>query len=324
MASRNDASVEPNSVQENEKISLRRSFEEVIQKLEEVFSEMPNPETHVMEKLSEELELDITQIGIWFENKRYYIQAQKDMEEREIIRLENEKLRSENLQMCSEVKKRFCATCNNPKQQRAILQDLQNENAKLGEENTILIDLTMKSLFMIYVIFLLVLFSVMQTNHALRLVKEGGDEKSVSAAELTCPKSRIQISQAASGTINGIPEYSVIIINECESSCSGIHLSCGEFATTKLINPKIFRRLAINDCLVNDGATLKSGQVLSFTYSNSFKYPMSLSKNISPVSPRCCTTPTKRTGMPDVYTKLVQLSKNITPVSQRHCTTPTS
>lgn len=121
----------------------------------------------------------------------------------------------------------------------------------------------------------------MQTNHALKLGMEGdNDEKRVSMSSekmvTTCPKSRIQITQGAIGTIGGIPEYSVIIVNECESICGGIHLSCGEFATTKFINPWTFRRLAVNDCLVNNGAPMKSGQVISFTYANTYKYPMSV------------------------------------------------
>ncbi|MCD7447496.1 hypothetical protein HAX54_030362, partial [Datura stramonium] len=64
----------------------------------------------------------------------------------------------------------------------------------------------------------------------------------------------IEISQAVTRTLlNGIPAYTVIIINECESSYSDIHLSLCEFATTRLINAKIFRKPIVNDCLVNDG-----------------------------------------------------------------------
>ncbi|WMV53797.1 hypothetical protein MTR67_047182 [Solanum verrucosum] len=96
----------------------------------------------------------------------------------------------------------------------------------------------------------------------------------------TCPKSRIQVSQGAIGTIGGIPQYRVQIVNGCESICDSIHVSCGQFASTKLINPSTFRRLAINDCLVNNGAPMKSGQVISFTYTNTFKYPMTVTSSM--------------------------------------------
>ncbi|XP_060186253.1 homeobox-leucine zipper protein ROC8-like [Lycium barbarum] len=131
MDSQSDESIGSNSGQENGNKSVyRHSFERVIEKLEEVFSQIPDPENHVIKQLSEEIGLDTTQVKIWFDNKRCYIQAQRDMEEREI--------RLENLQMCFELKKRFFATCNNPEQQRTILQDLQNENAKLREEITMI------------------------------------------------------------------------------------------------------------------------------------------------------------------------------------------
>ncbi|KAF3633962.1 hypothetical protein FXO37_26761 [Capsicum annuum] len=65
-----------------------------------MFSKMSDPEDHVREQLSQsdELELDPMQIKIWFDNKRCHIQAQRDMEEREILLLENERLHAENLE----------------------------------------------------------------------------------------------------------------------------------------------------------------------------------------------------------------------------------
>ncbi|XP_060186394.1 homeobox-leucine zipper protein PROTODERMAL FACTOR 2-like [Lycium barbarum] len=134
-----DGSLGSNSGQENgKKLVCRHSFERVIEKLEEVFSQMPKSKNHVIEQLSEKIGLDATQVKISFDNKRRSIEAQRDIEEREIIHLKNKRLYAENLQMCFELKKRFCATCNNPEQQRTILQDLQNENAILREEITMI------------------------------------------------------------------------------------------------------------------------------------------------------------------------------------------
>ncbi|GFZ03921.1 histidine kinase-, DNA gyrase B-, and HSP90-like ATPase family protein [Actinidia rufa] len=74
-----------------------------------------------------------------------------------------------------------------------------------------------------------------------------------------CSKSDIVITQGpASPLPNGIPTYTVEIMNACVSGCaiSGVHLSCGWFSSTSLINPHIFKRLRFNDCLVNDGKPL--------------------------------------------------------------------
>ncbi|KAK4484997.1 hypothetical protein RD792_007604 [Penstemon davidsonii] len=79
---------------------------------------------------------------------------------------------------------------------------------------------------------------------------------------------------------NGIPTYTVEIENVCVSgSCiiSDIHLSCEWFSSARVIDPKIFRRVRYNDCLVNDGQPLNPGESLSFQYANTFKYPLSVS-----------------------------------------------
>ncbi|KAK6945776.1 hypothetical protein RJ641_013320 [Dillenia turbinata] len=78
---------------------------------------------------------------------------------------------------------------------------------------------------------------------------------------------------------NGIPAFTVMISNTCQTGCniSNIHLHCGWFSSAILVNPKIFRRLAYNDCLVNDGQPLKSGSTLQFRYANSRSYPLSIS-----------------------------------------------
>ncbi|KAJ8475678.1 hypothetical protein OPV22_019405 [Ensete ventricosum] len=80
---------------------------------------------------------------------------------------------------------------------------------------------------------------------------------------------------------NGIPTYTVNVLNLCALSdgCAmgEIHLSCGEFSSARQINPRIFRRLSINDCLLNDGRPLRPGQTISFQYANSFSQPMVVS-----------------------------------------------
>lgn len=96
----------------------------------------------------------------------------------------------------------------------------------------------------------------------------------------TCSKDNIFIIQGPTSPLpNGIPTYTVQVLNVCVSGCSvsNIHLTCGWFSSARLINPRIFRRIYFNDCLVNNGEALSPGDSLSFQYANSFRYPLSVS-----------------------------------------------
>ncbi|KAK7315719.1 hypothetical protein VNO77_34288 [Canavalia gladiata] len=95
-----------------------------------------------------------------------------------------------------------------------------------------------------------------------------------------CNKNVIEIHQSPVGTLpNGIPLYGVEIANTCLSGCnvSNIHLSCGSFSSAILINPRIFKRLRYNDCLVNNAQSLPNGHILSFRYANTYPYALSVS-----------------------------------------------
>lgn len=96
-----------------------------------------------------------------------------------------------------------------------------------------------------------------------------------------CTKADIVINQGPTAPLpSGIPTYTVEIVNVCVTGCdiSGIHLNCGWFSSARLINPKTFKRLRYNDCLVNDGKPLINGGTLSFQYANTFLYPLSVSR----------------------------------------------
>ncbi|KAK9288481.1 hypothetical protein L1049_016939 [Liquidambar formosana] len=92
----------------------------------------------------------------------------------------------------------------------------------------------------------------------------------------TCTNRDISISQSRDSS-SGIPQYIVQIVNTCVSGCapSKIHLHCGWFASARIVNPRTFKRLSYDDCLVNGGNPLKTSQIIRFTYSNSFMYPLS-------------------------------------------------
>ncbi|KAM7280189.1 hypothetical protein ACFE04_007323 [Oxalis oulophora] len=93
----------------------------------------------------------------------------------------------------------------------------------------------------------------------------------------SCSTRDISISQSKD-TTSGIPQYIVQIVNTCTASSgcypSRIHLHCGWFASARIVNPKTFKRLSYDDCLVNGGRPLQNSQVIRFTYSNSFMYPL--------------------------------------------------
>ncbi|XP_068664918.1 TPD1 protein homolog 1-like [Aristolochia californica] len=92
-----------------------------------------------------------------------------------------------------------------------------------------------------------------------------------------CSVDDIQVYQGPSSPLpSGIPTYRVEILNACDTGCAiaGIHMRCGWFSSARMINPKVFKRLSYDDCLVNDGEPLSNGGSLSFQYANTFPYPL--------------------------------------------------
>ncbi|RZC60248.1 hypothetical protein C5167_021998 [Papaver somniferum] len=95
-----------------------------------------------------------------------------------------------------------------------------------------------------------------------------------------CSKSDIVVSQGSTPPLpNGIPTYTVEIMNVCTKGCdiSNIHLSCGWFSSARLINPRVFKRIRYNDCILNNGEALINGDSISFQYANTFQYPLTVS-----------------------------------------------
>ncbi|KAL5717393.1 hypothetical protein ACHQM5_010399 [Ranunculus cassubicifolius] len=96
-----------------------------------------------------------------------------------------------------------------------------------------------------------------------------------------CSKEDIVVNQGPTAPLpNGIPTYTVEISNVCSKGCniSRIHVTCGWFSSARLINPKIFKRLHYDDCLVNNGRSLLNGRSLSFQYANTFPYKLTVKK----------------------------------------------
>ncbi|KAF6145072.1 hypothetical protein GIB67_013423 [Kingdonia uniflora] len=100
-----------------------------------------------------------------------------------------------------------------------------------------------------------------------------------------CSKNDIALYQGPTTPLpNGIPTYTVQILNVCVSGCaiSNIHINCGWFSSARMINPRVFKRICYDDCLVNNGEPIGPGESLSFQYANSFQYPLYVS------SVTCC------------------------------------
>ncbi|KAK3140857.1 hypothetical protein QOZ80_5AG0406790 [Eleusine coracana subsp. coracana] len=91
-----------------------------------------------------------------------------------------------------------------------------------------------------------------------------------------CSEEAVVVSQDNQGPMpNGIPSYAVTITNTCLGcTVRDVHVACGEFASTELVSPSEFRRLAVGDCLVRNGGAMGPGDTIAFEYSNSFQYDM--------------------------------------------------
>ncbi|KAI5665756.1 hypothetical protein M9H77_15609 [Catharanthus roseus] len=117
-----------------------------------------------------------------------------------------------------------------------------------------------------------------------KLLQQGDTAKEVEQpnriwGDRSCSSDIVIIQGPTTPMPNGIPVYAVEITNACIApgcSASAIHLHCGWFSSARLINPHIFKRLQFDDCLVNDGNPLRSGQSIAFKYANTFPYQLSI------------------------------------------------
>ncbi|GLJ48879.1 hypothetical protein SUGI_1030810 [Cryptomeria japonica] len=118
---------------------------------------------------------------------------------------------------------------------------------------------------------------IMNSNYKnSRLLRMGFGEK----MEQACSKEDIVVNQSPESPMpNGVPSYTVEIQNVCTTGCSiaQIQLTCGWFSSAVEIDPKVFKRLSYNDCLVNNGNPIKAGGSISFVYAQTSKYPMAVS-----------------------------------------------
>lgn len=101
-----------------------------------------------------------------------------------------------------------------------------------------------------------------------------------------CASQDLTIIQGPVSSTTGIPTFSVQIINlSGDCALGSIHVACGNWASATPVDPSVFTRLSYNDCLVNNGRPLSSQGSISFQYSNSAMYPMSITSASTECSP---------------------------------------
>ncbi|KAL7097416.1 hypothetical protein ACP275_10G143300 [Erythranthe tilingii] len=91
-----------------------------------------------------------------------------------------------------------------------------------------------------------------------------------------CNPGCIRIYQWPSGFAGlHIPKFTVQIVNEAwnNKGVYDVQISCPAFASTTLINPAVFRRVNLANCLLYNGRIINPGEVITFEYSNILPYP---------------------------------------------------
>ncbi len=92
-----------------------------------------------------------------------------------------------------------------------------------------------------------------------------------------CSIADLSITQGLSGYSNGIPVYTVQIVNLClnpKCQMSNIHVACEAFSSARPLDTLVFHRLGYNDCYLMNGEPLSAGASVAFEYANSSEYPM--------------------------------------------------
>ncbi|KAG8372481.1 hypothetical protein BUALT_Bualt12G0070600 [Buddleja alternifolia] len=140
------------------------------------------------------------------------------------------------------------------------------------------------SCYMVLTTLLLVLFSchVVESNHTYDKLNATIGVQEVVAWRNQCPEANIQISQAVQSPTIGIPTYIVSIANLCNNNCvvAKVHVHCGWFSSARLVNPKLFKRLSFDDCVVNNGDPIPYGHIIEFEYETTFRYPLSVASYV--------------------------------------------
>jgi len=100
-----------------------------------------------------------------------------------------------------------------------------------------------------------------------------------------CDVSHIKVKTVRTGiTVEGQPQYQVIVTNECPCAQSSVYLRCLGFSTVQPINPGVLK-VKGDSCLINNGRPIVKGKPVSFKYS--FLQPTDLIPQRSKISCWC-------------------------------------
>ncbi|XP_009802526.1 homeobox-leucine zipper protein HDG2-like isoform X1 [Nicotiana tabacum] len=116
-----------------------RHTQHQIQEMENFFKNCPHPDDKQRKELSRELGLEPLQVKFWFQNKRTQMKNQNDRSELSSLRDENEKLRTEHVQLREALNNATsCPICGGPQISLGEMSFEENqlriENARLKEE----------------------------------------------------------------------------------------------------------------------------------------------------------------------------------------------
>ncbi|KAK7331294.1 hypothetical protein VNO77_25516 [Canavalia gladiata] len=108
-------------------------------KLEKFIKECPHPDEAQRRQLAIEVGLEPKQIKFWFQNKRTQLKNQHERADNTTLRVENDRIHSENLLMKEALKNIYCPSCGGPPypegEHEHFVQKMQLENAQLKDEH---------------------------------------------------------------------------------------------------------------------------------------------------------------------------------------------
>ncbi|KAK9060895.1 hypothetical protein SSX86_018077 [Deinandra increscens subsp. villosa] len=119
------------------RVQYSRNTPHQIEQLEKFFKKNPHPTEREREEIGRKLNIEMSRIKFWFQNRRTQMKTQAERHENAILKEENEELKVENLAMkeLAAVKKPLCHQCGGQANVSSIEEHkILIENARLKQE----------------------------------------------------------------------------------------------------------------------------------------------------------------------------------------------
>ncbi|CAJ1962998.1 unnamed protein product [Sphenostylis stenocarpa] len=121
------------------KTSYKRLTAAQTTKLERFIKDCPHPDEAQRRQLAIEIGLEPRQIKFWFQNKRTQIKNQHERADNTALRIENDRIHTENVTMQEALKSMLCPACGGPPclegEREHAIYNMKLENAHLKEEH---------------------------------------------------------------------------------------------------------------------------------------------------------------------------------------------